>query len=211
MEHEGNSVGRNDTEAGSAGDVGDKSTKSLVRYGKKTTGGEQNLGKEWIDMVEGIALFFDQALPVNLLFAQERGQYGSLRRQILAQRRNSAAARAASVTLKNDCGVAIGTIERKNEESEHSSSPPPDDRGTALSESSAEVPSSGGGKSSPHNFLPERMSEIYGCEHLLRLFPRLPGVVAESSTMTGMETRRIFSMLGDLVRYLQKGSRWRGR
>ncbi|KAL3763315.1 hypothetical protein ACHAW5_007707 [Stephanodiscus triporus] len=204
MEHEGNSVGRNDTEAGSAGDVGDKSTKSLGRYGKKTAGGEQNLGKEWIDMVEGIALFFDQALPVNLLFAQERGQYGSLRRQILAQRRNSAAARAASVTLKNDCGVAIGTIERKNEESEHSSSPPPDDRGTALSESSAEVPSSGGGKSPPHNFLPERMSEIYGCEHLLRLFHRLPGVVAESSTMTGMETRRIFSMLGDLVRYLQK-------
>jgi len=141
MEHEENIVGGNDTEADSAGDVGDKSTKSLGRYGKKTAGGEQNLGKEWIDMVEGIALFFDQALPVNLLFAQERGQYGSLRRQILAQRRNSAAARAASVTLKNDCGVAKGTIQQKNEDPEHSTSPPPADRGTALSESSAEAES----------------------------------------------------------------------
>jgi hypothetical protein len=48
------------------------------------------------------------------------------------------------------------------------------------------------------------MSEIYGCEHLIRLFLRLPGVIAESPTMTGMEARRVFAKLGDLVRFLQK-------
>ena len=198
MEHEEESSGGNVVDAGGAGDAGDETSmqvidKSVGRNGKKITeDGEQNLGKEWIDMVEGIALFFDQALPVNLLFAEERGQYASLRRQILAQRRNSvAAARAASVTLENR-GDA------------HSSAPSAADTGTASSEPLAAVPASGDGKSPPHNFLPERMSEVYGCEHLLRLFLRLPGVVAESPTMTGMESRRIFSKVGDLVRYLQK-------
>ncbi|KAK1740547.1 MRG family protein [Skeletonema marinoi] len=46
--------------------------------------------KEWVNMVEGIALLFDQALPIHLLFEEERAQYGSLRRQILAQRRIAA-------------------------------------------------------------------------------------------------------------------------
>ena len=198
MEHEEESAGRNVTDVGGAGDAGDETSmqvidKSVGSNEKKTTeGGEQNLRKEWIDMVEGITLFFDQALPVNLLFAEERGQYASLRRQILAQRRNSAAAaRAASATLENGGGA-------------HSSAPSAADTGSTSSEPSAAVPASGVGKSPPHNFLPERMSEIYGCEHLLRLFLRLPGVVAESPTMTRMESRRIFSKLGDLVRYLQK-------
>ena len=152
-----------------ADDDGDKVGCTKV----KTT--DDDVGKEWIDMVEGIALFFDQALPIHLLFTEERGQYDSLCRQIRTQRRNFAvAAKAASMTLEGS-STAI-----------------------ALS-------SDGDGKSPSHSIiLPERMSEIYGCEHLVRLFLRLPGVIAESPTMTGMEARRVFAKLGDLVRFLQK-------
>mmetsp|Transcript_11016 Transcript_11016/g.32637 ORF Transcript_11016/g.32637 Transcript_11016/m.32637 type:complete len:502 (-) Transcript_11016:228-1733(-) len=35
-------------------------------------------GKEWIDMVEGIAQYFDEALPVRILYWQELGQHMSL-------------------------------------------------------------------------------------------------------------------------------------
>ncbi|KAL3822874.1 hypothetical protein ACHAXA_006238 [Cyclostephanos tholiformis] len=179
--------------AGRRVDAGDETPiqvdKPVGSYGKDAIkDGEQSPGKEWIDMVEGIALFFDQALPVNLLFAEERCQYALLRTQILAQRRSSVAS--------TGCGDAIKTMKKENEDAEHSSAP--------SSEPTAAVPSSGDGKSPPNNILPERMSEIYGCEHLLRLLVRLPGVVAMSPTMTAMETRRIFSHVGDLVRYLQK-------
>jgi hypothetical protein len=158
---------------------------------------DESLGKEWIEMVEGIALFFDQALPVNLLFSEERGQYAYVRSQILAQRRNS----VASTAKGNGCGVAI---KQENGDSDHFSATTVANTVTASSESSAVVPSRSDDKSPPQNLLPERMSEIYGCEHLLRLFLRLPGVVAESPTITGMESRRIFSRIGDFIRYLQK-------
>ena len=147
---------------------------------------EDNVGKEWIDMVEGIALFFDQALPAHLLFTEERGQYDSLIRQIRTQRRNfSMAARAASITLEGD-GLSSA----------------PSGSSTVMA-----IPSDGDGDGkspSNNNILPERMSDIYGCEHLTRLFLRLPGVIAESPTMTGMDARRIFAKVGDLVRFLQK-------
>jgi hypothetical protein len=160
---------RNERANESGANAGDKVGCTKV----KTT--DDDVGKEWIDMVEGIALFFDQALPAHLLFNEERGQYDSLCRQIRTQRRNFAvAASAASMTLEGSS--------------------------TAMA-----LSSDGDGKSpSNNNILPERMSEIYGCEHLIRLFLRLPGVIAESSTMTGMEARRVFAKVGDLVRFLQK-------
>lgn len=161
--------------------------------------GNAKLGKEWIDVVEGIALFFDQALPVHLLFAEERGQYASLRRQILAQRRNAAA--AACATLSDDGSEAVKAVANPEEVAKQCASPAITDNGTTVSESSAQSSSA---KAPPPNFLPERMSEIYGCELLLRLFMRLPSVVAESPTMSQVQSRRIFSKLGDLIRYLQK-------
>ena len=183
--------------------------------GKKTTNSAE-LGKEWIEMVEGIALFFDQALPVHLLFAEERSQYASLRRQILAQRRNKDASRnsnassaASSVdgdggsdaaSKPNEVGNEAAETKTDNEAAETKNERPDSvDNDAAAPETSV----SSNAKEPPSNSLPERMSEIYGCEHLLRLFVRLPGVVAESD-MSEMESRRIFSKLGDLVRYLQK-------
>ncbi len=166
-EREKGNVSATFSDEGGVVDEGDEMSKQF----DKPAGSDRNnamedeegiQGKEWIEMVEGIALFFDQALPVNLLFAEERSQYSLLRNQILAQRRNS----VASTTKENGCGVAM------NQENE--------------------------------NRLPERMSEIYGCEHLLRLFLRLPSVVAESSAISEMESRRIFSRIGDLLRFLQK-------
>ena len=145
---------------------------------------ENRQGKAWIDMVEGIAVFFDEALPVNLLFAEERGQYSLLHSQILAQRQNSVAS-----NLEHKCA-------------HQSLDPHVANTQTASSKSSRVIHSSSDIKAPPQNWLPERMSDIYGCEHLVRLFVRLPSVVLESSTITEMESRRIFSKIGDLVQFL---------
>jgi hypothetical protein len=47
-----------------------------------------------------------------------------------------------------------------------------------------------------------RYSEIYGCEHLLRLFVRLPGML--SDVLTDAETRPILAKVNDLLRFLNK-------
>lgn len=138
------------------------------------------LEKEWNTMVEGVALFFDQALPVHLLFEEEREQYESLRRQIRHQNRMA----------------ALKIAEPGVEEAKEMDAPNNSITGGAVNE--AKPLAAVVGKP-----LPERMSDIYGCEHLLRLFVRLPAVVAATS-LTETESRQIFSRLGDLVRHLQK-------
>lgn len=169
------------------------------------------LGKEWIDMVENVALFFDQCLPIHLLFAEERSQYKSLRRQILAQNRNSAVSAAPTTTDdgaksasqgKKSVEIIVDSINEKKPCSTQSATT--DVSGSIVTASESSVSSSNNLKSPPLNLLPGRMSEIYGCEHLLRLFVRLPAVVAASPIISEMQSRRIFSKLGDLVRYLQK-------
>jgi len=167
------------------------------------------LGKEWIDMVENIALFFDQCLPIHLLFEEERSQYKSLRRQIIAQSRNSAA-RASSMATDDGSKTAIqgkklveNLVDSIREKHPFNIQSGTTANASIVTASESSV-SSSNLKSPPPKFLPGRMSEIYGCEHLLRLFVRLPAVVAASPTIPEMESRRIFSKLGDLVRYLQK-------
>ena len=164
---------------------------------------DSQLGKEWIDMVEGIALFFDQALPIHLLFQQERGQYNYFRRQILAQRRNS----AASTTPTNGLDKATTTeddntsVQQQSKANLDNNADNSDSKTATAAAADNDKPAS---KPQPEtDTIPERMSEIYGCEHILRLFTRLPSIVAESSSSSA-ESRRIFSKLGDLVRYLQK-------
>ena len=51
-----------------------------------------------------------------------------------------------------------------------------------------------------------RKCEIYGCEYLLRMFVRLPSLLEESSEIKveEQEFRKIYGMIGDLVRYLQQ-------
>ncbi len=190
------------SDAGGVVDAGDKMSKQFDKLvgsdrNNAMEDEEESQGKEWIEMVEGIALFFNEALPVNLLFAEERGQYSLLRSQILTQRRNS----VASTKKENGCGVAIN---QENRCANQSSAPHVANTLTASSKSSAVIPSSSDDKSPPQNRLPEHMSKIYGCEHLLRLFLRLPSVVVESLTRTEMESRRIFSRIGDLLQFLQK-------
>ena len=143
--------------------------------------------KEWVNMVEGIALLFDQALPIHLLFEEERAQYGSLRRQILAQRR-IAAYNDQLEAMKVD-GV---NGSEANAGADKNGGQPAKEKSAADTTSEENKP------------LPERMSEIYGCEHLLRLFIRLPAVVAATPSISEPDARRIFSKLGDLVRYIQK-------
>nr|CCA20703.1 chromatin modificationrelated protein EAF3 putative [Albugo laibachii Nc14] len=50
-----------------------------------------------------------------------------------------------------------------------------------------------------------RLSELYGAEHLLRLFVRLP-VLFGSATMTTQTTLTIQSLLADFLRYMQKNA-----
>ena len=47
-----------------------------------------------------------------------------------------------------------------------------------------------------------RFCQVFGCEHFLRLFIRLPALLADQLSDT--EARPIFSKLNDLVRFLQK-------
>jgi hypothetical protein len=91
--------------------------------------------QEWIDMADGIALLFDEALPSRLLYEEERPQLRVL-------------------------------------------------------------------DSSPE-FSELRYSELYGCEHLLRLFVRLPPLLADA--MPEEEARRpIIAKVNDLVRFIHK-------
>lgn len=48
----------------------------------------------------------------------------------------------------------------------------------------------------------KRFSEVYGCEHLLRLFVRLPEVIADE--MSEAEARPILAKVNDFVRFLHK-------
>lgn len=90
--------------------------------------------QEWKEMVDGIALLFDQAIGAHLLYRQE-----------------------------------LSLHERVQQHPDYGN---------------------------------RRHSQVYGCEHLLRLFVRLPALLADKLSDT--ESRPIFSKLGDLVRYLQK-------
>jgi len=148
--------------------------------------------KEWVNMVEGIALLFDQALPIHLLFEQERAQYGSLRRQILAQRRIAAYNDQLEAMKMDGVNGSVRDAGASNEDDQPSAE-------------SIDIKTDATTSSEESKPLPDRMSEIYGCEHLLRLFIRLPAVVAAATpSISEPDARRIFSKLGDLVRYIQK-------
>ncbi len=152
--------------------------------------------KEWINMVEGIALLFDQALPIHLLFEEERTQYTSLRRQILAQRRSAASSDQPDVMKDGDANAGANSSDLQTTTG---------DSGVKNSEATkAHDDMDTNGEATEIKLLPEHMSEMYGCEHLLRLFIRLPAVVAATPSISETDARRIFSKLGDLVRYLQK-------
>lgn len=90
--------------------------------------------QEWVDMVEGIALFFDQALPVRLLYKQELNQHRAI-------------------------------------------------------EADAELSKL-------------RKSDLYGCEHLLRLLVHLPAILA--SELEDTVARPILAKVNDFVRFLHK-------
>ena len=98
---------------------------------------EGNQEREWVNMVEGIAIYFDEALLVRLLYQQELPQHQSI-------------------------------MKAKDSDLKH-----------------------------------KRKCEIYGCEYLLRLFVRLPGLI-EDSNIPEPQKRHIYSKIGDLVRFLHK-------
>lgn len=96
--------------------------------------GGDNPSQQWIEMVDGIALFFDQALPLRLLYRNEFPQ------------------------------LVV--------------------------------------KESHPEFCSTRPSDYYGCEHLLRLFTRLPDLMADG--LGDSESRSIFAKVNDLIRFLHK-------
>jgi hypothetical protein len=98
---------------------------------KQDASNDKKQKQEWKDMVDGIALLFDQAIDTRLLYRQELPQHEWIQQQ-----------------------QELANL---------------------------------------------RYCQIYGCEHLLRLFLRLPGLIEDDA-----ESRPIFSKLNDLVRYLQK-------
>lgn len=102
---------------------------------------EQERGREWREMVEGICLLFDQSLPVRLLYPCERSQLAVL---------------------------------------QHSDS----------------------------QYAKTRLSDLYGCEHLLRLLCHLPSMLREVYSKDSQDEedllKPILAKVNDFCRFLQK-------
>ena len=94
------------------------------------------MDQEWIDMADGIALMFDEALPSRLLYKEELPQIQAL------------------------------------------------DSAPDLSE--------------------KRYSDLFGCEFLLRLFVRLPPMIAEAAHIPEDEARTIVAKVNDFIRFMHK-------
>jgi hypothetical protein len=96
--------------------------------------------KEWIDTANGVAFFFDQALPFRLLYPSEKYQ--------------------------------LAVLEQRDD-----------------------------------YFLPISKSELYGCEHLIRFFCRLPSILANAFGDDDDDedtVKPILAKLNDLAWFLQK-------
>lgn len=103
--------------------------------------------KRFQELMEGIRMYFDKALPLILLYRQEREQYDRL--------------------LK------------------------------------AHTQTQQGEKETSTISTPFRPSDVYGAEHLLRLFVRLPHLLAQTA-MSATEVTQVQGKLGEFLKYLQK-------
>jgi hypothetical protein len=142
--------------------------------------------KDWTDMVEGISLFFDQALPFRLLYHQEIPQYTVLMKQQqqdikLHTQKEKEARSQSKVSKESGTSVKQETVEEsKSLDSHLEDATTPSTGATPIVTLSGTIDTTTSSISAGDSSLATAtLSDLYGCEHLLRLFLRLPALLAE--------------------------------
>ncbi|CAB9519092.1 Mortality factor 4-like protein [Seminavis robusta] len=214
--------------------------------------------QEWKDMVEGIAMFFDEALSFRLLYSQELAQYKVVESTFEVPIPDA----AVTTPKKSYDNIPKGEMVGKDDAMACASSPAGDTTPTKMSsavnnmhvtaadsikkeapvDSNESTPSqapasaanstekesveqstkstvpSDVGKPVPKT-RPMLPSEVYGCEHLLRFFLKVPDVLAEQQSQLQKddregsrealdafekETKQVLAKINDLIRFLHK-------
>jgi hypothetical protein len=216
----------------------------------------QTRRQEWIDMVDGIAMFFDEALPFRLLHGQELAQFKIVESTFEVQvavvdlsvgAQSKPPVGGQSERSEHD-GEELAPIEGEMERDLHNAAndatpskadiegaeqalpdvnaaqkPADVAAGDAttpdiamLSDEASEFnDKKGGGDSKPAvKARSMQPSEVYGCEHLLRFFLKVPEILAgQQSKLTNdtealgafeNETKKVLAQINDLVRFLHK-------
>ena len=120
------------------------------------------------ELLEGLRVYFDRALPLILLYRHERLQYD----QFFSFPSSSSASAPAPAPAASS----------------------PSSLPTTLTTNASSSSSSSSNK---------RPSDVYGAEHLLRLFVRLPHLLA-LAPMAPAELTQVQAKLGEILKFLQK-------
>ena len=186
-----------------------------VDGGEDTNGTDpEKTNNEWADMVDGIALIFDQALSFRLLYHQEIPQYNIIMRQLNKRTQQKEKEQMEQLRKKRQqpdlktqeehsevAGTPTDDVTAVIKQEEEGSSKPSHDEFDAskksevqdqmpevassttvdLPKNTVEAASSSKTSSDEAIDVPDDAtpSDIYGCEHLLRLFLRLPALLAD--------------------------------
>lgn len=123
------------------------------------------------EVLAGLKLYFDKSLAHNLLYRFERPQYVELRKR--------AGPKMGDGDVEAEVAAALAKAGRSSEKSARRSSTADDAEASSGLELEA--------------------SEIYGAEHLLRLFVNLPGIIAHTS----MDAESVALLREHLTEFLQ--------
>jgi MRG/RNA binding activity-knot of a chromodomain len=209
--------------------------------------------QEWIDMVDGIAMFFDEALPFRLLYGQELAQFqiveSTFEEQVAdadatagvqsetpvcgqSERSEMDGKDLAPTEDAMECDPYIPASSATPSEAENEGAKQTDvnaakepdgsagdattpnnatksDKASTLNESKG-----GGDRKTTGNARSMQPSEVYGCEHLLRFFVKVPEILADrQSKLTNdtealvafeNQTKQVLGKINDLIRFLHK-------
>ena len=199
--------------------------------------------KEWTDMVEGIAMFFDEALSFRLLYREELPQYRVVESTFEVADEAAQEKEAEELSSNNDqneddnstkadVGVSSSirkegmesNIEHNDEQAATKDKMEVGEDADASASDTADPKSSAktDGKTT-QKMRPMLPSEVYGCEHLLRLCLKIPELLTENKPAVKStkgdedgalaqealknyekESKLILAKVNDLVRFLHK-------
>ncbi|CAI5467450.1 unnamed protein product [Closterium sp. Yama58-4] len=145
-------------------------------------------GKGMAEVVNGIRCYFDRSLPLMLLYKEERDQFQCVFSRLTAA---AAAASASGAAAAGGGGAGGGGGSGGGD-------------GTAGGGEGARGGGGGGGVSdavaAPSTVRP---SDIYGAEHLLRLFTKLPAMLA-TVYFEQEALHQLFQNFNIILKYLQR-------
>ena len=176
-------------------------------------------------MVEGIIMFFDEALPFRLLYSQELAQFKIVDSGLLLSPQKD---RMEDANVKMEDSPSSPTPDKTKEEDQENADSAskqtdvekatPEKEGSQEADKTGNEESGSNKKQKPKKNSKLPPSEIYGCEHLLRLCLKIPELLAEQQPTpstddeSGMEalrqyekeSKQILAKVNDLIRFLHK-------